>query len=212
MVGAYLRERVPVQRYGPLAAAIALAVAGRNDGWRTVAVDAGFALLLLVQFRTWDDLADRPSDAVRHPDRVLVRAAQVTQVIAFCGALAVLNLCLAVWRDASGIAVAVLATINGVLGSWYLSRSAGSKDPADQCPAAPGGTQGLRELAGSHLVLAKYPAILIVVAGARALDTPGRTALLALFFYVVVCVYEAWHDPHSALGRRYSLATAKGPR
>ena len=32
------------------------------------------ALLLLAQFRIWDDIADRLQDAIAHPDRVLVRA------------------------------------------------------------------------------------------------------------------------------------------
>ena len=186
MVIAYLRERFPLRVYGSLAAAIALAVATRAGGWRAAATDAAFALALLLQFRTWDDLADRQRDARTQPQRLLVRAPDVTLVIAFCGALAVLNLCLAVWRDASGLAVAVLAALNGLFGSWYLSRPDTS-----------------RTAVGDHLVLAKYPAILVIVAGARALDAPLHAGVTATALYAAACAYEAWHDPDSGLAHRY---------
>ena len=155
-----------------------------------LALDAGYALLLLAQFRVWDDLADRSRDAVSHPERVLVRAPEVTPLIGFCGALAVLNICLAVWRDASGLAVSVLALLNLALGAWYFSRShrrSSSEDPA-------------RLLA----FLAKYPAILFIVAGARLASRPMQTVSAALLLYVVVCAYEAWHDPKSPLARSLS--------
>ena len=190
MIAAYLRERFTLRLFLPLALFIGLATASTGQRWETLALDAGYALLLLVQFRVWDDLADRSRDAVAHPDRVLVRAAEVTPLIAFCGALAVFNICLAVWRDASGLAVSVLALLNLALGAWYLSRSHrrnSSEDP-------------VRLLA----FLAKYPAILFVVAGARLASSPLQTVSAALLLYVVVCAYEAWHDPKSPLARSLS--------
>ena len=151
MVIAYLRERFRPRTFGGLALAIAAAAAVRPVSWTTYAFDCGFALLLLAQFRLWDDLADRGRDRVVHPGRVLVRAANVTQLVAFCGALAVFNICLSVWRDASGIAVGVLASLNAVLAVWYLARTG-------------------RTIAGEHLLLAKYPAMILIVSGARVLD------------------------------------------
>ena len=181
MVTAYLRERFDLRLFAPLAVAIAIGASGAQPGWATVAVDSGFALLLLAQFRLWDDLADRSRDAVEHPDRVLVRAREITPAIAFCGALAVLNICLAVWR--AGMSVAILAPLNLALGAWYLA--AGSKDPA--CVRA--------SPAYVPVLLTKYPAFVLVVAGARLAETPVSILAGAAVLYVVVCAYEAWHDP-----------------
>ena len=184
----YFRERFSVALFVPLAAVIAGVVRMRVDSWTSLLADAGYALLLLAQFRLWDDLADRERDRLAHPDRVLVRTDPVTQAVAFCGALGVLNICLAVWRDSSGIAVSVLTVINAALAIWYLARSG-------------------RTAAGEHLLLAKYPAIVIVVAGARALDAPVQVLGFAALLYASVCVYEAWHDPAGPLARRARLST-----
>lgn len=179
MIGAWFRERFTLHLFVPLAIFIALAASG---GSRSVFADAGFALLLLVQFRLWDDLADRSADAVSHPGRVLVRAPDVKGAIAFCGALAVLNICLAVWRDGSGLAVAMLALLDAVMGSWYLSR---------------------RSLS-ALLPLVKYPAMLAVVAGGRIATVPVQVLVAAAVLYAAVCAYEAWHDPDGPLARRVS--------
>ena len=181
MIAAYLRERFTLRLFLPLALFIGLATASTGQEWEALALDTGYALLLLVQFRVWDDLPDRSRDAVSHPERVLVRAPDVTPHIAFCGALAVLNICLA---------VSLLALLNLALGAWYLSRShrrTASEDPA-------------RLIA----FLAKYPAILFIVAGARLASSPVQTVSAALLLYVVVCAYEAWHDPKSPLARSLS--------
>jgi hypothetical protein len=181
MLIAFLRERFHLRLYAPLALAIAAGAWTPAGTWTSYALDAGFALLLLAQFRIWDDLADRSVDAIAHPGRVLVRATSVTQVIAFCGALAVLNICLAVARDGSGIAVAVLAALDAVLGTWYLARTS-------------------RSAAGEHLLLAKYPAMVVIVAGARLFDVPVQVLATASVLYLTVCAYEVWHDPAGPLG------------
>ena len=183
MIVDYLRERFRVPIYVPLALAIAgAAAATAAPGWISFARDCGFALLLLAQFRLWDDLADRSHDAVVHPDRVLVRAADVAQPVACCGALAVLNICIAVWRDASGLAVGALATLDAVLAVWYLTRHRASA-------------------AGDQLRLVKYPAFALIVAGERALANPWPLAGAAALIYAVVWAYEIWHDPDGPLAR-----------
>ena len=185
MVIAYLRERFPLHIYVPLAAVIASAGALPPSGGSLWPAFAG-SLLLLLQFRLWDDLADRGRDAVEHPARVLVRHPDVTQAIGLCGALAVLNICLAVWRDASGVAVAVLAALDVTFGAWYLAR-------------------GARSAAGEHLVLAKYPAMVAIVAGDRVLAAPLPVLAVAALLYVGVWVYEACHDRTSPLARYVSF-------
>ena len=186
MVRAYLRERLRLRLFVPLA--LVIAAAARETGWELLPA-AGFALLLLVQFRVWDDLADRHHDAIEHPERVLVRAPEVTPVIGLCGALAVLNLCLAVWRDGSGIAVGLLALLDLGFGWFYLAR-AGSKD---------------HSVGGDCLLLAKYPLILLVVAGAGITTAPLQIGGAAVTLYAGVCVYEAWHDPRGPLARHLTL-------
>jgi hypothetical protein len=182
MVVDYLRERFRLRLFVPLALLIAGAVVVPPASWTSYAVDCGFALLLLAQFRVWDDLADRARDRVEHPGRVLTRGGEATQVVALCGALAVLNICLAVWRDATGIAVGVLAALNAALAVWYLARTR-------------------RSVAGEQLLLAKYPAMIAIVAGGRLLEAPVQILSAAAALYLVVCLYEAWHDPASPLAR-----------
>jgi hypothetical protein len=176
MVVAYLRERFPLTLYVPLGVVIA------SPDLRA----SLFAVLLLLQFRVWDDLADRHRDALSHPERVVVRAVTVTPLIALCGALAVLNICIAVWRDGSGIAVAALAALNGLFGAWYLARSG-------------------RTALGDHLLLAKYPAMVVIVAGPRAASSPYLVVAIAALTYLVACGYEAWHDRSGPIARYLSI-------
>ena len=72
---AYLAERLSPAIFVPAAALIALVshTAGGHaaDSWL---LDLLLALLLIAQFRLWDDLADREHDRRAHPERVLVRA------------------------------------------------------------------------------------------------------------------------------------------
>jgi hypothetical protein len=180
MVGPYLAERFSPRVFIPMAVAIAGAASGGALSGARLGLDAAFALLLLAQFRSWDDLADRGHDAVSHPDRVLVRAVSTAPIVAFSGGLAILNICLAIERDDSGIAVVVLVALIGVLGAWYSHRTG-------------------RTAAGDHLLLSKYPAMVIVVAGARILNAPVQILCAALALHFAVCLYEVWHDPASPL-------------
>ena len=180
MIGPYLAERFSPRTFVPMAVVIAGAASGGSLSGARLGIDAAFALLLLAQFRSWDDLADRGRDAVSHPDRVLVRAISIAPIVAFSGALAILNICLAIQRDASGIAVAVLLALIAVLGAWYSHRT-------------------VRTVAGDLLLLSKYPAMVIVVAGERVLSAPVQILCAAFALHLAVCFYELWHDPASPL-------------
>jgi hypothetical protein len=188
MVGAYLAERFRPRTFMPLAVAIAMAASGGALSGARLGVDVAFALLLLAQFRSWDDLADRDRDARTHPERVLVRATSVAPIVAFSGALAALSICVAARRDASGVAAAVLLALIGVLSAWYSLRTVST----------------VRTAAGDHLLLSKYAAMVIIVAGARALTAPVQILGAALALHLVVCVYEVWHDPVGPLSVRLS--------
>lgn len=195
LLAAYLAERLTPRLYLPLAMIIAVAASGGTpsggtvSGWSESAarlgIDATFALLLLAQFRTWDDLADRHRDAMTHPQRVLVRATAtaLAPIVTCCALLAAVNLALALRRDASGVAAVALLTLMAALGAWYALRDA----------------YGRRSIAGDHLLLSKYPAMVIIVAGGRLLQAPARILGAALALHLVACAYEVWHDPASPL-------------
>lgn len=68
---AWLRERVPVSRFGPLA--LFLTLLGGSPSLDRAAMIA-LAAALIVTFRLRDDLADRKRDAIEQPERTLVRA------------------------------------------------------------------------------------------------------------------------------------------
>lgn len=178
MILAYAAERVRPWVFGPLAAV--LAAAATSGAWRAsaIVVDAAFALSLLAQFRTWDDLADRGHDALVQPDRVIVSGASVTPIVGVCVVLGGVNILLALWRDGWGVAVAVLVALNALLAAWYDRR-------------------GGRTAAGDHLLLAKYPAIVAVVAGGRIVAAPLRIGLAAAGVYLAANLYEAFHDTAS---------------
>lgn len=184
MIGAYLAERFPLTLFLPLAVVIAAAATGARADGATLALDTLVALLLLAEFRIWDDLADRPADALAHPGRVLVTARSSAPFVALCAALAVVNAAIAVTRDGFGLSVLALVLLHAVLGAWYIVR-------------------GQRSVAGDQLLLAKYPAFVLVLAGARLIHAPLIVLGSALAIYAAASFHEAWHDPrrpHPRLG------------
>lgn len=179
MIAAYFRERFRPVVFVPVAAIIAAAsrVSTGIEPW-TLAEDIGFALLLLLQFRLWDDLADRHTDGIRHPERVLARAPSTRRFVLLCTALAFVTTGLAALRDDTALAVSSLVALQAALGLWYALRSR-------------------RSIAGDQLLLAKYPAFVLIVAGGRAAEAPLTTAIAAAAIYAAASIYEAWHDPAS---------------
>ncbi|HSL23093.1 MAG TPA: hypothetical protein VK886_16300 [Vicinamibacterales bacterium] len=190
MLIAYLIERVRPRLFLPLAAIVAVAAAGGTwAGTSTFASDATLALMLLVQFRIWDDLADRHADAAAHPHRVLVRAASTRPLVAFCLALAAANLFAATLRASPWIPTSALAGLNGLMAAYY----------ARPRP---------RTAARDHLLLAKYPLMVLVIAGSRVATGAARVLPAMATVYLAACLHEAWHDPASpAAGHRALVAS-----
>ena len=181
MMRAYIVERLPPLLFIPLAAAIAVAAAGGTYEVVSLAVDTIAAWLLVAELRLWDDLADRAADQVTHPERVLAAAVSIRPFVAMCLALVVINVGWTASRNALVPSLAMLAGLHGVLGLWYARRTA-------------------RTLAGDQLLLAKYPALVLVLAGDRLTDAPLVIGLSAAAIYLAASAYEAWHDPVSPLG------------
>lgn len=176
---AYWRERFPASLFVPAAALLALAAGGttrfdaREWGAGTLA-----ALLLLAQFRLWDDLADLGRDRATHPDRVLVTSGNTDPYFALCLGLGVLNL---LWSGRHGApSFAACLALNCVAAAWYTWRPQ------------------LRTAAADLAVLLKYPAFVILLASG---SPTSRLDLLlsALAVYLAAAAFELWHDATSPL-------------
>jgi hypothetical protein len=178
---AYWIERFLPRVFGPAAAAIALAAQGVSsvDVYRWIA-DTVAAILLLAQFRLWDDLADRHQDRAMQPARVLVRAAHVRPFVILCMVLGLANTILAgvAGRGVNGLAALLL--LDAAAAAWYAWR------PVRRTPA-------------SDLVrLAKYPWFVIVLAAGSPAPR-SHLLLAALGVYAAACAYELWHDASGPL-------------
>jgi hypothetical protein len=177
---AYRRERFPLPLFAPIALALALfAQLGSEIDPLRAAHAFGCALLLLAQFRLWDDLADRERDRMAHPGRALVRAVSVAPFVAGCVGLAALNLAAATWRGA-GSTVLFLVAVDAAALAWYACRPA------------------TRSIVTDLVLLAKYPAF-VVVLSAGASTSRLLLTLSAASAYALACAYEAWHDPSAPL-------------
>ena len=56
-----------------------------------------------------------------------------------------------------------------------------------------------RTVVGDQLLLSKYPAFVLILAGERLLSSPLAVLLCAAAVYAAASAYEAWHDPVSPL-------------
>jgi 4-hydroxybenzoate polyprenyltransferase len=202
----YWAERFPL----PMAVGVPLllAVAGQAGGSRspsTFPADVLLAFMLFAQFRILDDLADRPRDAHTHPERVLVRTTSVRPLAALALVLWTATMAVLLARASSSVGPTfrwgvVLGPIGGcvlliaVLSAWYATR-------------------GARSLFGDHLVLAKYPAFVWIIATSvteqRSSGSSAQLALSMLATYLVACVYEARHDDESPAAARPALVAGE---
>ena len=181
MIVAYLRERFPWSFFGPLALMLAGCAVGIGSPVHLATAAIG-ATFLLAQFRIWDDLADRQRDSTMHPNRVLVASRNSGPVVGVGIALLVVNVALATQRGAMPLPLLFLGILHAVLGCYYLLRDR-------------------RTVIGDQLLLSKYPAFVLILAGERLLSAPAAVLLSAAAVYAAASAYEAWHDPVSPLAQ-----------
>jgi hypothetical protein len=177
---AYWIERFRPVLFVPAAILVAAASrAGIEADLTSWMIDIFCALLLLGQFRLWDDLADRGRDRAAHPSRVLVRAARVAPFVATCLILATLNVVLAAWLRGASAAAAVGA-LDIAAAAWYRWRPA------------------RRTAATDLILLSKYPALVLSLAvGSTA--SLSALVLSAAAIYGLACAFEIWHDASGPL-------------
>ena len=185
LVARYLGERARPSVFVPLAGLIAetawLAAPGSERSVTAFGLCAAQALLLVLAFRVWDDVQDRARDAVRHPDRIAVRASRTGPLIALSLSLAAGGALLLLGATVPLARVAILASIVAGLLLWYRTR------PPEPSP--------LSALA----LLAKYPALAIALAPGLGDLAPMRAATAAAVLYLVACTYEYLEDRHRGI-------------
>lgn len=142
-----------------------------------LAIAFTMALLLVLEFRLWDDLCDVELDRISHPERVLCRVTTLQPVWALCGLLMAINVGCA-WLARGWWAAATLAGLHGLLAAWYGCRG-----------------RSHRPVSHYHVVLLKYPVFVWILGGIRPADAfDPRLFLSAALVYLGLCLYEVAHD------------------
>jgi len=181
-IAAYFRERFPLMLFGPVCLLLTAAAA-----WSAASVTAPrlatallLGILLVVQFRLWDDLEDRARDRVAHPARVLVNAAdEPFRILLF-----VLMLAASAVSAQQPSALAATLALNGAC--WCAYRVARPRVTA----------AGWR----FGLLLLKYPGFVAVLAMSLGDAIPARLAVAAAMSYVCASGYELLHDSPARIG------------
>jgi 4-hydroxybenzoate polyprenyltransferase len=193
-LGRYLRTRVPIRIYLPLALFLTVAgqAGGRPPGLLGLAFLVGLAYVLVLGFRLWDDLIDREHDRVRHPDRVLLQAGSVRVfrgllIVTFAVAAAMVAS-----REGAASQLAAMAILCGALFVWYRVR----------------GRFRAGGIVNYHLVLLKYPVIVYVLCSPSREAGLSHLLMAMVLVYLCFCIYEVLHDAdlRAAQGARAALA------
>ena len=197
-LGSYLYTRFPAMRYIPLAVFLAtagLAASPPAQIWHWV-LAATLALTLILQFRLWDDIADRDHDRETHPTRVLCHTRDMKPFLIAAAALFVLNGTFLAWHPGHSPKLIAYLVFCTYLLAWYRLRPIATN----------------ARLLNSQLVLLKYPVIGWLI-GVPAADTDLALLLSCLFsVYLIFIIFEILDD-HSLRqlpGAMFSLAASFG--
>ncbi len=179
-LGSYLHSRFPANRFAPLAvfiAAAGLASSPPAQLWEWI-LAAAMALPLILQFRLWDDIADREHDRETHPGRVLSHTRDLKPFLVTAVALFVMNGFLLQGIHVQNHTLTGYLLLCACLLAWYWLR-----------PHALHAS-----LLNSHLVLLKYPVIAWLV-GVPAADTHVALLLSCLLsVYLIFIIFEILDD------------------
>jgi 4-hydroxybenzoate polyprenyltransferase len=193
-LGRYLRTRVPVRIYLPLALFLTVAgqAGGRPPGLLGLVFLVGLAYVLVLGFRLWDDLIDRERDRFRHPDRALSQAGSVRVFRGFLIVAFAVATAMVASREGAASRLAVVAILCAALFVWYRVRRR----------FRAGG------IANYHVVLLKYPVIVCVLGSPSSETGLSRLLMAMVLVYLCFCIYEVLHDAdlRAAQGARAALA------
>lgn len=174
----YRRERLPMKLV--LTVAVLLTMAGALVSGTTnrmgMTLDVMLAVLLVSQFRLWDDLQDVDADRIQHPDRVLCRQASLRPFRVAVATMFVVN-CVAVLASRAFNTAIVFAAINMAFYIWYNALRS-----------------FFRSWANSVFVLTKYPAFLFVLVDGSELRDKMSLAVAMIVVFAAACIYEVLHN------------------
>jgi 4-hydroxybenzoate polyprenyltransferase len=176
-LAAYLRTRVLTRRVLLLVLLVSGAILAGSETVRVPGMPALAALTawLVVQFRLWDDLADRDWDRLRYPQRLLVRTQHGQSFTGLLFASILLFGATLLLRGQMR-ELLVYAILVGLLGFLYHT------------PRGAGLSRPLRV----GLVLSKYPLFVFIV-GADGLAP--RATWVALCLYGLLVAFDWRDDP-----------------
>jgi hypothetical protein len=188
VTAAYIATRLARRYVVALALLIAIAgvgVAGRADLTALLSTSA-LALLLVILFRLWDDLADVAHDRAQHPDRVLCNVDDQQPFYWMVAAgLLLAALLLVVWRSVPQLYTYV-GLVAAVAALYRLT------------------SYGSGRVARIHLILFKYPIFVYLSSTSPELD---RAIFVGAGVYFVLAIYEQLSDPalHAWPARHWAL-------
>ena len=186
ILGAYLRQRCSLRVFAPVVGVLT-ALACWTTASPLVSAVAGRAAMLtigiVILLRVWDDIEDRGSDRVAHPDRVLpqhsVRVFLTLQAVLAGGLTGVL-----LWSGSRDAALGLLGLVAAACLAYRVARPR------------------LNAAAWPYVLLLKYPATIAVVAHACGQPRLVRLLTAMLLTYAGACAYEELHTrirrPHSS--------------
>ena len=183
----YRRERLPAALVVTVAVLLTIAAAlgsARVDSV-TFSCDVLMAVVLVVQFRLWDDLADAAHDRVQFPNRVLCQVERhnnfwlvVLVLFAFNG--------VAIWCLKSLTATVTHLALNALFLAWYhMVRGYFDKS------------------LNAWFVLTKYPVLVFILADpSQPMENKTRVFASTAIVYVAACLYEVLHNSEVRNARR----------
>lgn len=187
MLGRYLYSRFPATQFVPLAVFVAtagLAPAPPEPLARWI-MAVMLSFMLILQFRLWDDIADRERDRLKQPERVLCRTSDIKPFLIAATILPLINGILLAWYQGHINWIPAYLLLCASLLAWYRLRPSS---------ASPG-------LLNSALVLLKYPFIAWLVS--TAAEDPVMPLIFSCLFsvYLIFIIFEILDDP--ALGQQH---------
>ena len=178
LLSRYLGTRLPMRELVPLAVFLGAAGLGATAPAQVSSsiMAVILAMTLILQFRIWDDIADRDQDRVNHPGRVISIAKNINPVITFSGILFSINGLVLVWLHSSALKPMVYLALCIFILAWYRFRP----------------VRFATSLLNSYLVLLKYPVIVwLIVATTTA---PDRILYCLLSVYLIFLIFEVLDD------------------
>jgi hypothetical protein len=174
----YLATRFPARLYLPCAAFLASAgcAGGRALFPASLSHAWMLAMILLLQFRLMDDLADINHDRQVHPERVMAQATSILsfQILLGCSFLA--NCFLVAIQPGPEHRLGELLLLNAGAFLWYSRLR----------------SMVTGRILGYHLVVGKYPAFVYLLSGNGR--ERWRLLLATSLVYICFSLYEALHD------------------